>query len=323
VAFATPQDLGASQYAFTGWMDGVTTASRTVTASSAVATYTANFQVTATIAVPQVQGQIGQSVNLHAAVGPAGAVFSGSVQFQVDGVNAGSPVAVNHAGTYSSAYVIGLSAGAHTILATLTSTAPPVAGISANNTLTVKRESQTIAFNTIPSQVVGAPVALGASASSGLPVSFASLTPSVCTVSGATATMAGAGTCTIQASQPGNATYAAAPPVSQSFTVSTSASFTIKPIPAAETVYRGVLAGFILQLQSVNHFNGNVTLSCAGGPPGSQCLDLPQTVKVNGTAYAVSGILFPKNSTPGIYTITFTGVSGSLTETATATFTVK
>ena len=47
------------------------------------------------------------------------------------------------------------------------------------------------------------------------------------------------------------------------------------------------------------------------------------TVKLNGTAYAVSGILFPKNSTPGTYMITFTGVSGSLKNTATATFTVK
>ena len=61
-------------------------------------------------------------------------------------------------------------------------------------------------------------VALGplASASSGLSVSFASLTTGVCTVSGATATMIAAGTCTIQASQAGNGVYAAAAPVSRS-----------------------------------------------------------------------------------------------------------
>jgi hypothetical protein len=40
-------------------------------------------------------------------------------------------------------------------------------------------------------------------------------------VSGSTATFAGAGSCTITASQPGNATYAAATPVSQTFTVAT------------------------------------------------------------------------------------------------------
>jgi hypothetical protein len=33
--------------------------------------------------------------------------------------------------------------------------------------------------------------------------------------------------------------------------------------------------------------------------------------------------LFPKSAKPGTYVITFTGVSGSLTVKATATFTVK
>jgi hypothetical protein len=166
-------------------------------------------------------------------------------------------------------------------------------------------------------------VALSASASSGLPVSFASLTTAVCTVSGTTANMIATGTCTIQASQAGNATYAAAQPVSQSFTVSPAASFTITPLPASETIYGGVLAGFILELQSVKGFNGNVTVSCSGGPAGAKCADLPQTVRVNGTAFAVSGILFPVSTKPGTYTMTFTGVSGSVTNTTTAKFTLK
>jgi hypothetical protein len=99
--------------------------------------------------------------------------------------------------------------------------------------------------------------------------------------------------------------------------------FTITVIPPQETVLRGDIAAFILELKSVNGFNGNVKLSCSGGPAGSECADLPTTVRVNGTAYAISGVLFPKNSTPGIYTMTFTGVSGAISSTATATFTVK
>ena len=102
-----------------------------------------------------------------------------------------------------------------------------------------------------------------------------------------------------------------------------TSTFTITPEPGAETVSRGVVGGFLLKLQSVDGFNGNVKLSCSGGPAGSYCVDFPMTVKVNGTDYAVSGILFPKNSNPGTYLITFTGVSGSLTVKATATFTVK
>jgi sugar lactone lactonase YvrE len=187
-------------------------------------------------------------------------------------------------------------------------------------TLTVNKAAQTITFNPISSQAQGAALSVSATASSGLAVSFTSQTAGACSVSGTTVTTLNAGTCTIQASQAGNADYAAATSVSQSFSV--SAAFTITPNPATETVTRGVLAAFILQITPGKGFSGNVTLSCSGGPAGSVCADLPQTVKVSGVAYAVSGILFPANTTPGTYTITFTGVSGSLTNTATAKFTV-
>jgi len=48
---------------------------------------------------------------------------------------------------------------------------------------------------------------------SGNPVVFASTTPAVCTVAGATVTMASAGTCGLTANQTGNASYSAAPQV--------------------------------------------------------------------------------------------------------------
>ncbi len=79
---------------------------------------------------------------------------------------------------------------------------------------------QTITFGTLPSESLGAsPFIANAVASSGLPVAFASNNPSVCTVFGDTVTVVGNGTCLITASQPGNATYAAAPPVTQTLTV--------------------------------------------------------------------------------------------------------
>jgi N-acetylneuraminic acid mutarotase len=79
--------------------------------------------------------------------------------------------------------------------------------------------NQTIEFPVIPRQVVGAQVALTATASSGLPVTFASATSSVCTVSGTSATLLKAGTCTIQARQAGSDIYYAAPRPERSFTV--------------------------------------------------------------------------------------------------------
>ena len=78
---------------------------------------------------------------------------------------------------------------------------------------------QTISFGAIPPQAANSTLALTATASSGLPVSFSSTTPSICTVSGTTASLLAAGTCTVPANQAGSTVYAAAPTVTQSFTV--------------------------------------------------------------------------------------------------------
>ena len=66
-------------------------------------------------------------------------------------------------------------------------------------------------------------ISLTASATSGLAVSFTSNTLPVCTVAGATVTPLGAGTCSITASQAGDGTFAAATPVTRTFTVAATA----------------------------------------------------------------------------------------------------
>jgi sugar lactone lactonase YvrE len=91
---------------------------------------------------------------------------------------------------------------------------------AATTSFTASKASQAITFDSIGSpQPVEEQLAIAATASSGLPVSFTSQTPSICTVSGFIVTLRNTGTCTIQASQAGNADYAVAIPVSQSFTV--------------------------------------------------------------------------------------------------------
>jgi uncharacterized protein (TIGR03437 family) len=80
--------------------------------------------------------------------------------------------------------------------------------------------SQTITFGALNNVGFGvAPFAIGAVASSGLTVSFASATPAVCSVSVNTVTILATGLCTITANQSGNASFTAAPQVTQSFTV--------------------------------------------------------------------------------------------------------
>jgi mono/diheme cytochrome c family protein len=80
--------------------------------------------------------------------------------------------------------------------------------------------NQTITFNSPGDQVMGsAALVLVASSSSGLGTSFASSTPTVCMVNGATLNLLALGTCTLTAAQLGNATFAAATPVNVSFSV--------------------------------------------------------------------------------------------------------
>lgn len=81
-------------------------------------------------------------------------------------------------------------------------------------------ETQSITFGALPNQTFGAvPFSVSATASSNLPVTFSSLTLSVCTVSGSTVTLIGRGECIIEASQAGNAVYPPATPVQQGFLV--------------------------------------------------------------------------------------------------------
>jgi hypothetical protein len=215
-----------------------------------------------------------------------------------------------------------LQAGSYSITACFTPSNADFTATSATAQYLVNPASQSITFGPNPAQLVGATIPLNATATSGFPVSFQTLTPAVCSVSQASATMFSPGTCTIEATQGGGVDYLAATPVEVSFPVM---GFGLTAEPKSETIKRGVLAVFLLEVTSVNGFAGNVRISCAGGPLASVCGDFPQTVYVraNGTALALSGILFRPQDAAGTYTITFTGISGTDTSTATAQFTVK
>ena len=84
------------------------------------------------------------------------------------------------------------------------------------------RLPQTITFGAIGDQVYGAvDFAVSATASSGLSVSLAASPSSVCSISGSTVHLVGAGSCTIAADQGGDAAYLPAPEVLRSFQVKT------------------------------------------------------------------------------------------------------
>jgi trimeric autotransporter adhesin len=99
---------------------------------------------------------------------------------------------------------------------------------SVDQGFTVGQGSQTITFGALAGKTLG-DAAFTVSATGGASanaVTFASQTTNVCTTggtNGSTVTLVGAGTCTIRASQAGNANYTLAPNVDQGFTVAQGA----------------------------------------------------------------------------------------------------
>jgi alpha-tubulin suppressor-like RCC1 family protein len=132
---------------------------------------------------------------------------------------------------------------------------------------------QTITFGPAPSVTVGTTGTLLAGASSGLPVTFSSLTPAVCTVSGSTVTGIAAGSCVVAADQAGNTIYSAAPQVTQTFTTSLN-SQTIS-VGAAPVVRVGV--------------TGTLSATASSGLPVTFSSITPATCTVSGST--VTGVV--------------------------------
>jgi len=161
--------------------------------------------------------------------------------------------------------------------------------------------TQTITFNNPGTQVLGTPLTLAATATSGFTVAFTSSTTAVCTVAGTTATFVTAGTCTIVASQPGdNATFAAAPSVTQSFVVNATGmlpSFSFNLSLPSLTVQAGTVGITELTLNSVNSFAGTVSFACSGLPSGYNCSFNPNPITVLAGQSAVTTLSVGPSST--------------------------
>jgi hypothetical protein len=102
----------------------------------------------------------------------------------------------------------------------LTTTDPMKTPVLESVALSFMPASQAISFAPLPDRTYGdPPFTVVATATSGLPVAFAA-SGGVCSVTGITVTLTGAGTCSIGAHQPGNAIYDPAPSITRTFTIS-------------------------------------------------------------------------------------------------------
>ncbi len=176
--------------------------------------------------------------------------------------------------------------------------------------------TQTITFPAIPTQTYGGPtVTLNATASSGLAVSY-SVTAGSATANGNILTITGAGSVTVQANQPGNAEFAPATPVSQTFLVNqASQTISLSQVPAiaaygtAFTVAGSASSGLTVSFTSSGECtNSGATYTMTEGI-GTCSVKASQAGNANYTAApAVSKTVDAEQATQ---TVSFTGAPAS------------
>jgi hypothetical protein len=131
--------------------------------------------------------------------------------------------------------------------------------------LSVHHLSQNVTFAQIGDEYAGTNFSLLASASSGLPITFASLTPSVCQIAGNTAIMVAAGGCTLTAQQPGNAVYMQST-VTQGFIVHhANQAITFNPIAAQYVGNPLTLSAFSSSGLPINYVSATLPVCTVSG----------------------------------------------------------
>ena len=128
-----------------------------------------------------------------------------------------------------------VKAGTCSITASQAGNANYAAATPVTRSFRITKSANVITFGSLPNRALGSGTFnLTATASSGLSVEYASPTTQTCNVADATVTLLAAGQCTIVASQPGNVDYAAAKPVSQSFSI-TKASTSVRLVSSSSS----------------------------------------------------------------------------------------
>lgn len=149
--------------------------------------------------------------------------------------------------------------GSVTVRASQGGNADYYAAANVDRTITVNKANQTITFNQPAAQTYGGQLALGATASSGLAVSYTVISGSA-TISFGTITFTGVGSVTVRAAQAGDAGYNPAADVDRTITVNKASQTITFTQPAAQT-YGGQLA-----LDATASSGLAVTYSVLSGP---------------------------------------------------------
>ncbi|HEX7104366.1 MAG TPA: OmpA family protein [Acidothermaceae bacterium] len=170
-------------------------------------------------------------------------------------------------------------------------------------TAVVVAKPQTITFPALADTVIGtAAPTPNAVATSGLPIAYTAGPAEVCSITGTTITLVGAGTCTVTANQAGDADWQAASSVSQSFQL-TAAVLTPPPAPAPPAPPPAPPTVTAKPTSTTGTTPGVVNL--AGLPPGATVSVAPDlAAQVEG----VSGVTIEGSQVKVVATPTYSGV---------------
>jgi hypothetical protein len=234
--------------------------------------------------------------------GPGLGTFGGTATLSAIGGGSGSPVVFTIDGT-SGAVVCGVSGTNGTALSyTATGTCVIDANQGGNadygaatlvqRSVTVSKAPQAITITSHPpaNPMFGGTYTMAASGgASANPVVFTSATPPTCTVSGATVSFVGLGTCTVDANQAFSANYLAAPQVQQSFVVSkASTSLTAASVSIVSSILMlGVTFSATLTSQATGKGIAGQTVTFADGSLAS----CSATTNANGVASCTASVL--------------------------------
>ena len=165
--------------------------------------------------------------------------------------------------------------------------------------------NQTISFGAVPTLTLGGTATVVATASSGLPVTYSSTTPTVCTVdsSSGLVTDLTAGACIIAADQAGDVNFNAAPQVTQTITVSALSGITVPGAPTGVTATAG---------NSVNVVIVSIGATGSGGSPitGYTVTSTPAGITATGSASPIT-VTCPSTCTGYSFSVFATNTAGS------------
>ncbi len=177
--------------------------------------------------------------------------------------------------TISGTTVTGVSAGACLIKANQAGDADWQAAPEVTQALAVGQGTQTIDFTAPSAMAVGATQSLVATATSGLSVTFATSTPSICSVTGTTLTGLAAGSCSVQADQIGNEDWRAAPQVLDTVAIGKTDQTITFVAPAEYSQYEGTLA---------------LTATASSGLPVAYTSTTPSVCTITGTTANLNAV---------------------------------